>query len=523
MTELDAVRDFPADRRELMVLSTAIAFIAIGMAILAGGRAFPNYGTETDFLGSFVPEARHILRGESLTVAFHPPLYAAVLALTKTLIGRWFRAGLLISWLSACAVLVTASLFFGRLAGRFAAYGSLAVLGTSHVFLQFSAQATSDVFFLALYCGASLAALTAYRRPEGRLVWVTLGAVLGVCLLTRTNGLTLLVFLATPWLVVAAPRVRLERTAWAFLGLSAPVLMWAVVAKLSGSPLAPSGTYANLAMTYFGRTNRINAEDLRAMYRQFDGIWDVLAYDPASMLRVYATNLFDLPQVVFNSPVMPLVMFPLGLLALPGIIVFFLAPLERFKLLFGTATLLQIALVNLKTFEARFYLFLLPIIGAGLGLTSQWLYRRCGHRRGLLTGSVIAVYCLAALALTIERVQLGLHRDDAEVRSISLVARELIPANSRIVARKPHMAYYANSREVYFPEAASLSALRDSLRSLEEPPDFLFYGKAEAQLRPELNGLLNPDAAPSWLQPVKADGSGNWALYRVVGVDNRSR
>lgn len=515
MTRRDSTMDVRG--RERFALGAGVLVVAACIAYLSLGRGHASYGTETDFLGAFVPEAARLLAGEPLEIAHHPPMYAAVLATVQALVGEWFRAGLVLSWLAALLALGSSVWLFGLLGGRAAAWGSLVALGTSHVFLEYSAQATSDTFFLALYCGVLLLALRAFRAPGRRYGWLGLGLAIGVALLSRTNALTLLAFGATPWLVaVSSHRERMIRTAWIAVGVALPVATWGVVAWVSGSPFAPSGNTANVAMTYFGGGDRISYEHLTEIRPRFGSLWEVLVYDPAHMIRQYARDLFDLPRRVFSGG--RLLLFPLELFALPGLVLFFFAPAGRFKLLLGVAALLQIALLNLKAFEYRYYLFLVPLLGAGAGLAIVFVLRRC--QRWAAAGIVLAlaVYVSANAALAVERVRIGLGRDEHEVAAAAAAVQGVVPPGSGIVTRKPHVPYYARGRPIYLPEAESVDALRDSLIVGGTVPDYLFFGKVEHSRRPGLRALLEPDRAPGWLEPVLIGDDGRWVLYRVTDL-----
>lgn len=503
-------------RRHVVALAVAVAAVAALIAWLALGRGYLGYGTESDFLDGFVREARRLLQGQPLQVEFHPPLYASALAAVQAVVGDWFRSGLLLSWLSAVAALAASAALFDRLAGRSAAWGSVLVLGTSHAFLQFAAQATSDVFFLALYMAAILAALLAVLEGERRRWWLALGLAIGACLLTRTNGLTLLVFMATPWLLRTSPKQTFLRFGWVVTGVALPLIAWAAVSTATGAPFAPSGTYANLAMTYFGPGDRLAAEDRILMEQQFESVWQVLSHDPPHMIRRYATDLFTLPYAVFAPFVKPLMLFPLGLFALPGVLILFFAPAGRFKTLLALATVLQIALLNLKTFESRYYLFLVPLLGAGVGLTWAWLSQRFERRAALGIVVTVGIYTMASALLTVKRVHIALNEDESEIRTASEATRRLVPPRSTIVTRKPHIPHYADGVAERFPQATTVAALRDSLVAGTGPPaDFLYFGSQEASRRPGLEELLDPARAPPWLKPLASDGQGEWVLYEI--------
>lgn len=501
-------------RREVLALGAGVLVVAALVTYLALGREHAFYDTETDFLGAFMPEAVRLLEGEALAIEYHPPMYSAVLATVYTLVGDWFAAGLLLSWLSACLTLGLCVALFGFLGGTPAAWGSLVALGSSHVFLAYSAQATSDVFFLGLYCGVILLALYAFLGPERPHRWLILGLLIGVALLSRTNALTLLAFAGTPWLTgTASTRDRAARTGWTVVGVALPVATWAILASLSGSPFAPSGTLDNVVMTYYGGGDRISYENLIAVSGRFDSLWAVLAHDPLHLIAQYARDLFDLPRRILSGS--RLLLFPLELFALPGLVLFFFAPGGRFKFLLGVSALLQIALLNLKTFDPRFYLFLVPLMGAGAGLAVVFVLRRCQPWAAVGIALALSVYLAADTVLVVERVRILLGRDEHEIAAAAAAVRDTVPPGSAVVARKPHIPYYAGASPIYLPEAATIEALRDSLIAGGVVPDYLFFGKIERSRRPELEALLEPGEAPGWLEPLTVGEDGGWVLYRV--------
>jgi hypothetical protein len=121
------------------------------VVMLAAGRSFLSFGTETDFLLAFMREAARLIRGDALAVGFHPPLYPALLAANHALTGDWLASGLLISTLAALATSLACWRLFESVLGPAAAAGALLMLLASPVFLQFAAQATTDLLYLALF------------------------------------------------------------------------------------------------------------------------------------------------------------------------------------------------------------------------------------------------------------------------------------------------------------------------------------------------------------------------------------
>ena len=180
-------------------------------------------------------------------------------------------------------------------------------------------------------------------------------ALVGLAMLTRLNSVTLLCLSILPW--VSRPP-RSSRTAgtccaaW-MLGLAMPLAIWIVAAGCTGSDLLPRSNYSNLAMTYFGSGDRISGESRIAVEQQFDSLLDVIIHDPAHLALSYARDLVSVPSQLLKSRSIS------WLVAIVAVASLSTRSLRSRKVLvFVAATALQAALINLKTFEPRYWLFL---------------------------------------------------------------------------------------------------------------------------------------------------------------------
>lgn len=506
-------------RHSTLRAAACATFAATGMVLaLVMTRQFFTYGTETDYISSFVPEAQRLLRGESLRLSFHPPMYAIAIAAVQLTVQDWFVTGLALSLAASAGVLFTQFVFFDRLIGRPAAWGAFAALATSRVFLTFSSLATSDMFFLALYSFSLLFALIAVTRDKARWWWLGLGALLGITLLTRTNGVTLLVLLAAPFLRGESLRRSFAHGSIIVGGLALVLAGWTVFATLTNSAFSPGKTHANLAMTYYGGGDRVSAEARLPMEREFGSLSDVVLRNPAGLAAMYLRDLARLPGKVFRSK---LVAFPIAALGLFGLILLFCTDLTWMKAGFSAVVLAQILLVNMKTFEERYYLFLVPVIGAGAGLAMTTLHRQLTDRRlrigayAGLTGLVLVSF-IASLRGTARSIR----SENLELGSFIHSTRGMIKPDALVISRKTHLAYYSRCASVYMPNAATVSELGQYI--LTHPPSrplYVFYGSHELFMRPQLSELATPAAAPSWLEVVAArEESPRWALYKVNRV-----
>lgn len=512
--------------RDRVVLLAALVAIAGGAVILllALDRQLFTWSTESDYVALFLEEARRIQRGDPLHLTFHPPFYPLVLAVLQPLVSGWLATGLLVSLVSALAVLVTSYLLFAKLGGACAGLGAVIALVSSSVFLRYSAHATSDVFALALYTLCLLLVATAMQR--GAVTWALSGVFLGLAVLTRTNNLALLFLLAAPWLGRWDLRIR-ARYFGVFIGsFGAVLLMWIVSAGLTGSPLWTRGTIVNLAIPYFAPPGASAGDTIPLMQEQFDSLWDVLIYDPLRILLVYTNNLVRAVPRFFTAN--ELVLFPISALAVPGLILFAFAIRGSFHRVYLVLTLFHVLLVGLTTYEARYYLFLIPLFGAGAGVVLVLLLgtlEAWWSRVPVLT--VLACYVLLGSHKAFLRAEHNLHRADAELGEAVPSVRTAVQPGSLIVATRSHIPFYAEGEKIFFPNVERIADLYGTMAShAVERPVYLYYGEQEELWRPRVADLRFPENSPPWLRPVVWSAKpGMWVLYRFApagGSDSRS-
>jgi 4-amino-4-deoxy-L-arabinose transferase-like glycosyltransferase len=492
----------------------ALLLVAITPPLgLAAGHDWLNLGVETDFLGLFVPEAKRLLAGRPLLIAFHLPLYPAALALARSLLGDWVRAGIAVSLLTATASALTTWWLIDRLFGRNAALGALAALASSAPYLAQAPAASSDLFFLALYLGACAVAVAGLRKGSDA-TWLGLGLIVGLALLTRTNALPLVLLLLAPFLRPDAAARRARGAALAFAALALPLSLWLEFAAATGSPPWPTSNHVNLAMTYFATgAQPVSNEAFVSVAGRFHNVLEVLAYDPARMLATYLADLLRLGRDRLPG----MIAFPLGLLALPGMLLLRPRRCAASAGLLGLVTLGEILLVNFKTFEARYWLFLVPWLGAGLGAMLAEIHRALPASRAWRRGQAIVLGGSGplALALAFNAARAELSFGAQELAEAVPAARALAGPGDLLVARKPHLAYYTGARFVLLPDLKDAAALSAWLCGLRTDGQVLVYdGQMERTFRPALQPVLGADPPPPWLERVAGGADGGWTLQR---------
>ena len=228
--------------------------------------------------------------------------------------------------------------------------------------------------------------------------------------------------------------------------------------------------------------------------------------------RTYARDAFhSLVRLLRGDQ---LTLLPIGVLLLPGLVLLFRTMDRRLAFVLAAATLLQAALVNLKAYEGRYFIFAVPLIGAAAAAVARAAWERLEA-----TGARVAAAALPAGVAGI--ALLGAHPGSA--RGAARPGRRIVrghaggPADGGPGrgARRTEVLCWRSIRGVKparLPRAGTLDELRAGWRAIPERPLYLFFGSAEARLRPALprpaaTGLRAPLAlSGGGKPPVRAPG-----------------
>jgi 4-amino-4-deoxy-L-arabinose transferase-like glycosyltransferase len=493
----------------LVLLALAYAACILGIGL---GRSYIGYH-ETDYVLFFVPDAQRFLDGEPLQGVFHPPLYPILIAAAYAFLGDWLAAGLAVSLVFGLAALVCSHLLFLRLGGPPAAWGASLTLLGSFNFLDESARASADAMFFALFVGSCLLALGALSSGSRRL-WVACGLAIGLTMITRANAPPLLLLALAPLLGSGPRRTRAANCLCLSAGVALPLLVIAAYGGVTGSQVWPANNHLSLATSFYSEGDDRNSIDAAlAVAGRFDSVTAVLLHDPVGVATTYLRDLYRLLAVEITTLVEP----PLYFMFLPGV---FLLLARRWSA--GLAVVLAVAvaevlLTNLKQFQARYYLFLVPLMGAAVGhmcwhlLSAEWAVR---WRRAF--APAVFLMFAAAIGVAFAKTYAGAERATAELAELVPATLGRIEGGATVVARKPHLAFYTGARNLHLPDVDTLEALHDVVRRHgAKTPLYLLYGEIERRLRPQFLTLRSAAGAPAWLEVVAESAApGQWILYR---------
>jgi tetratricopeptide (TPR) repeat protein len=472
-----------------------VLLIAIGGALLLAfqlfGHGTPLYGAETDLLGDIIPAARSLRAGHIVAAHFEfkGPGYPLMLAAAGSLVGNDWLAARLLNVVSA----VLGAWLSYRVATRFLSPGAslfvLCGLFLNPVWVMACIEAGTDMPAFALAMAATELALRARRAAS----WGTAGALAAAAILTRYNFVSLVpAAVATVWAAQPPdqsgpdPQPRVRRWLLALgpylLGLALPLLAWEIVARIgAGGPLH-NRNYLNLAFQIYGRGGSWDQFWVDTAPR-FHSIIDVFTLDPARVVKTLAVTA----ALRWTDDIHELIPLSLGVAALLGIV----AVWPRKKGMLPLVAHFVSAYLVLTTvfYNTRFFLYLVPfyLMAAASLIFEAFASRTAGRNRSGPTIPFAARAAIASILLATTGLMMGsevrarLADTPYEVQAAAQTLRRVAPHGGRVMARKPHVAYFAGMNLVPLPQVDTFLDLFAAARA--SGAQYLFYSGLEASLR----------------------------------------
>jgi hypothetical protein len=312
-----------------------------------------TYGVETDFYAAYWGQAEAITHGHIEWDNFRPPFYPMAVALVHLVVPNYYRAGMVLSLLSAALAALLCFRLFREFWGDEFALLALAILLVHPQMLLYMYCPGTDMFFFAICVGAVYALV---KQNE----WAA-GALMGLALVTRYNGL----FLLPVGLWYARRRWPLALT-WASVVGAFAVLSYRVTGAIF-----PNQNYLNVAYLIFGESRSTWDEFWYGSAGQYTSLWQVVTLDPFRSLVVFANNV---PLHLYGD-MMKLATLPVFVLAVLGMVTQWRHRAPRVLWWSGLALFLLLCSVF---YNERFALFLLavyvPLAVHGVNGLSDYLF-----------------------------------------------------------------------------------------------------------------------------------------------------
>ena len=494
----------------------AAVYGALTLWLAFGPHRVGDVFTETDFYGSYGPGARLIQHGHLIPSRYGVvgPLFELLLAGVGLVVRDLFLAAGLIAAIAMTAALLLWRSLLARRVGPAVALLAIVFMATNAQFFRYGWSVTTDAPAFALQA-AALWALLGVRdqaAPSTRRMFAA-GLLAACAFLTRYNSVALLpaalLAIGLGWNGVAKGG-RLRASLLFVAGFLAPVLPWVVYSVSHGSAMRFQ-LHHNIAFEVFARPNGIVWDVYeRDLEGQFPTPWSVLARDPVAVLARVGFNLFD----HLRLDALKLTGVPLALAAAIGA---WCAggQLGRLKPLIAAMALFFLMLVPAFHSE-RYSLAVLPLWCALAGLAFS------SPRYALATAGVwlklllLPLVLVPALGVTLTFAARVLYQLPVEARAAGEQVRPLVQPGDKVLARKPHFAWYAGMTPLTLPLTDSLAAWGDAAR--RTGARWLYFSWPEAEMRPRFEWLLDSTSRAPGLT-VRAATSHWPALVYEIGPD----
>ena len=210
------------------------------------------------------------------------------------------------------------------------------------------------------------------------------GLLAGIAALTRTNGIILLLIV-----LLAARRAKANRKInSAVIALGAflfPWAVWFVTSRFFESSVFPVRTYIDIAVAFFnpeGATFSSNSDNWVFAEKRFSSLLEVLLFDPKTLILGFLRNLALNIFVFFKFT--GVLSFVFGSASLLCVLRLLMHKTNNDLLLpFWLIYASQYAVLALRSFDTRYFLFLIPAIAAGAVLLVMTLIDLIGGKNAL--------------------------------------------------------------------------------------------------------------------------------------------
>lgn len=489
----------------LVMLSISLKYHLVG-----------DYGVETDFYWSYVPQARHILEGAIPIEDFHGPIYPIVLALISLVTKDLFHAGVVLSTLAAAVSLFLIFEILKKLFRSDIALVGTLIVAVNTTFVQYSYTAGTDMLFMAFVTASTFFLL---REEQMKGFNIVVAAILaGIAYLTRYNGIfaavaaPLAIVLANPFQLPMRERLRASALFLAvFLLVIAP---WGIYCLVEKGSFFYNRNYLNIAYEMFAKGKMSWDQYWSVEAQKFTSLTKVIFADPGLFIATMVRNVIE----HLLGDLGKLVGWHVGVFSILGIALFIREKPNPRVLTYSILSVCFFGVLLLVFYGERFSLYLLPLYVAlalkALTWTQLSQYRFWNR---IHIGGLVAVIALGwSAANSYQFNSLNIDSGPKEVVSIAQWFEKNMPHAERggiIIARKPHIAYYLDMKMQLFPYVNSYEELLTEMRNVKA--SYLYFGLMEAGMRPQFQYLLDPRNAPRELKPLTFTAYPPAVLYRV--------
>ncbi|MCX8056141.1 MAG: glycosyltransferase family 39 protein [Ignavibacteria bacterium] len=453
----------------LIVLISALTYHQIG-----------DYGVETDFYEGMVYEAKEFLKGNLIIEGYKGPLYPIVLGVLGFVFGDFFRIGVIL-----CVVSAVLFLFFGfktleKIFGYDVALGSILLIITNSIFIQYSYSAGTDLFFCALSI-LSIYFLVKGNQLKNSYIFIS-GIFASLAFLTRTNGLFLPAAAIVSFLIFKFSSkkysVLIKHSLIYLAGFVLLNIPWSIYKYIHTGDFFYDRNYTNTAWELYGKGKMSwdywqSVESLK-----FTSFKDVIMRDPILFVQeILIKNFYE----HFISDLDKLLSLPFAIFLVIGILFLFKRKYLKNEVFFFANILFAFLVLLPAFYSERFSLFLLIGYSAIVMLLLTHNFFKNLSFGSFHSGQIIfAIIFIWSLQDAIKYNSVQIDVGPKEILAIAKDVPDSIKTEANIVvARKPHIAYELNMSYWKFPFVTTYDSLMIWMRS--KKANYFFVSAFEVQ------------------------------------------
>ena len=475
-----------------------------------------DYGVETDFFWTYVPNAKELAQGIVTIDSFRGPMYPIALAFVEFFVGDFFISGMLLALVSASVFLVLSYKVINSLFNPYIALVVVLVTAANQTFVQYTYSSGTDMFFNML--AFSAIAMVLIPKSVTLKSVIMAGVFTGLAYLTRYNGVFLIAGFVIAMLLILRP-IQWKNLA---LQLGAYIAVFFVVITPWGlHTLAQKGSfffntnYMNIAYEMYGK-GQMSWDQFwyGGGNKEITSLTDLIFRDVGKFFSHIASNSVD----NFGKDVTVLMGSFFGIFIVAGVVSFLIKRPERKQLSFLIFNLLFFAILTLVFYSERFSMMLIPFYALLATYPMYVIYQKSKSGKALIPLFVVisAVMVGVSFAKSYEFNSQNIDSGPVEIVQVADWYHANVPTEfkgKKIASRKPHIAYYTNMEFELLPMANSYDELISTLKS--KKVDYLYFGMYEAQMRPEYRALLDITINPPGLTRVIYSENPRSVLYRI--------
>jgi len=417
--------------------------------------SFPvgDIGVETDFYGELAVAAQKLQAGEFsvLNYPYKGPAYSFFLtglhSITQFFGANWYDSGVLLNILSAGIGLVIVYRLILRFRGTIEAVTGVVLLSLVYEFFFHTHKGSSDLLFFTLYLGSIFFLLRddlGFRHLAGSAL------LAGLAFLTRYNGLILpvstVVVLMSIWPSKSLWKQRLIRSLFYLSVFSAVVAPWYAANIAETGKWTSTHNLENIFVEEFWVPGQ--ASDA-VLTESPTSLMAVLRQDPAQFLVKFLANI---PGHLSND-LMTTLAWPLGALSLLGLLFIVIKIRDRRLTVFLVLEAIYFLAMCLVYHQPRFLFPLLPAYMLGAS-TLLWSWRLDGVRKVLPLVILMAVLSWQIMIIVSGEKYYSERSPGWVVQTAATLKNHFpqeTPNKPHLLARKPHLAFYADMNWVPYP------------------------------------------------------------------------